>query len=56
MWSLIFLNPKHLSNLNNDEESSQWETAIRNMGAEPFLTDGVDVESHFFKSKAPIQS
>jgi ABC-type nitrate/sulfonate/bicarbonate transport system ATPase subunit len=30
-----------------DEESSTWETEIRALTAEPFLTDGVDVESHF---------
>ena len=30
-----------------DAEAEQWETNIRNMGAEPFLTQGVDVESHF---------
>ena len=30
-----------------DEEAQEWETEIRNMKAEPFLTQGVDVESHF---------
>lgn len=30
-----------------EEESGQWKTEIRNMSAEPFLTRGVDVESHF---------
>lgn len=30
-----------------DEESEKWATDIRNMSSEPFLTNGVDVESHF---------
>ncbi len=30
-----------------DEEGAEWETEIRNMEAEPFLTHGVDIESHF---------
>ena len=30
-----------------DDESIAWENQIRNMSAEPFLTCGVDVESHF---------
>ncbi|MDH4239561.1 MAG: AAA family ATPase [Phycisphaerae bacterium] len=30
-----------------DTEIGNWETQIRNMGAEPFATDGVDIESHF---------
>ena len=30
-----------------DEEGTKWETEIRDMGAEPFLTLGVDIESHF---------
>ncbi len=30
-----------------DEESTKWETEIRSMAAEPFLTLGVDIESHF---------
>jgi len=34
-----------------DEECSKWETEIRNMGAEPFLTIGVDIESHFLCAK-----
>lgn len=29
------------------DESEQWETAIRKMQADPFLTDGVDIESHY---------
>lgn len=35
----------------NDTESIQWETDIRKMGAEPFLTFGVDIESHFLNAK-----
>ena len=34
-----------------DEECREWETEIRNMGAEPFLTVGVDIESHFLCAK-----
>ena len=30
-----------------DLEIRNWEAQIRNMGAEPFVTDGVDIESHF---------
>jgi hypothetical protein len=33
------------------KESEQWETELRNMGAEPFLTVGVDVESHFLGAR-----
>lgn len=32
-------------------EAAEWETSIRNMGAEPFLTSGVDVESHYLNAK-----
>jgi energy-coupling factor transporter ATP-binding protein EcfA2 len=32
-------------------EAAAWEVQIRNMDAEPFLTDGVDVESHFLNAK-----
>ena len=31
-------------------EATDWESAIRRMGAEPFLTKGVDVESHFLNA------
>ncbi len=31
----------------SDDEAATWETAIRNMHAEPFLTDGVNIESHY---------
>jgi len=34
-----------------DDEAGKWETEIRNMSAEPFLTMGVDVESHFLNAK-----
>lgn len=34
-----------------DAEIRDWETEIRNMGAEPFVTDGVDIESHFLNSE-----
>ncbi len=30
-----------------DDEAQEWEIKIRNMNAEPFLTEGVDIESHF---------
>jgi AAA ATPase domain len=33
------------------EECRKWESEIRNMGAEPFLTVGVDIESHFLCAK-----
>ena len=36
--------------LTNDE-AKEWETQIRKMSAEPFLTDGVDIESHFLDPK-----
>jgi hypothetical protein len=32
-------------------ESEAWMTKMREMGAEPFLTDGVDVESHYLKAE-----
>jgi len=31
----------------SDDEATQWETDIRNLHAEPFLTDGVSIESHY---------
>jgi hypothetical protein len=34
-----------------EAEWTQWETEIRNMSAEPFLTFGVDIESHFLNAK-----
>ena len=34
-----------------DDESSAWEASIRALSAEPFLTTGVDVESHFLHSE-----
>jgi len=33
-----------------DNEAVQWETEIRNMNADPFLTMGVDIESHFLNA------
>ncbi len=32
-------------------EAENWATDIRKMGTEPFLTDGVDIESHFLNAK-----
>ncbi len=34
-----------------DLEITNWETEIRSMGAEPFVTQGVDIESHFLNSQ-----
>jgi hypothetical protein len=34
-----------------DTEQREWETEILKMGVEPFLTTGVDVESHFLNAK-----
>lgn len=34
----------------NDKEAEDWSIEIRAMGAEPFLTDGVDVESHYLNA------
>lgn len=34
-----------------DDEVSEWETSIRKLRAEPFITRGTDVESHFICSK-----
>ncbi len=34
-----------------DPEISNWEAQIRNTGAEPFVTNGVDIESHFLNSR-----
>lgn len=31
----------------DDEEAKRWEEDLRAMGVEPFLTGGVDIESHF---------
>lgn len=33
------------------DEAEHWEKDIRNMGAEPFLTEGVSIESHFLHAK-----
>lgn len=33
------------------DDAEQWENNIRKMGAEPFLTLGVSVESHFLNTK-----
>ena len=33
-----------------DQEGTEWETKIRSMEAEPFLTLGVDIESHFLRA------
>lgn len=35
----------------SDVEAEKWKTEIRNMQAEPFLTSGVDIESHYLNSK-----
>lgn len=35
----------------NEAEVEKWETEIRKMGVNPFLTIGVDVESHFLIAK-----
>jgi predicted ATPase len=32
-----------------DEEIQEWETAIRSLRAEPFVTRGVDIESHLLR-------
>lgn len=34
-----------------DDEGNEWSTKMREMGAEPFLTDGVDVESHYLNAQ-----
>lgn len=34
-----------------DVEASDWSKAIRSMGAEPFLSNGVDIESHFLNAR-----
>lgn len=34
-----------------DEEGRKWEEKIRPLGVEPFLTKGVDLESHFLEAK-----
>jgi len=33
-----------------DEEVRNWETEIRSMGSEPFVTQGVDIESHYLNA------
>lgn len=33
-----------------DSEGNEWCVKMREMGAEPFLTDGVDVESHYLNA------
>lgn len=35
----------------NDDEENDWNVKMREMGAEPFLTDGVDVESHYLNAQ-----
>jgi hypothetical protein len=34
-----------------DDEGNDWSVKMREMGAEPFLTDGVDVESHYLNAQ-----
>ena len=34
-----------------DAEADKWQTAIRALRAEPFLTDDVDIESHFLVAR-----
>jgi hypothetical protein len=34
-----------------DDEGNDWRIKMRDMGAEPFLTDGVDVESHYLNAQ-----
>lgn len=34
----------------SDEDAAQWEKQVRNLRAEPFLTRGTDVESHFLSA------
>jgi ABC-type nitrate/sulfonate/bicarbonate transport system ATPase subunit len=34
-----------------DEEATDWETEIRALASDPFLTNGVDVESHFLNAE-----
>jgi hypothetical protein len=34
-----------------DAEANKWQTDIRALRAEPFLTDGVDIESHFLNAR-----
>jgi hypothetical protein len=36
---------------NTDQEIQNWQVQIRGMGAEPFTTKGVDIESHFLNSR-----
>jgi hypothetical protein len=38
-----------------DAEATQWSKEIRNMRAEPFLTAGVDVESHFLNAQHLVE-
>jgi energy-coupling factor transporter ATP-binding protein EcfA2 len=35
----------------SEAEATEWGTEIRNLGAEPFLTYGVDVESHYLNPR-----
>lgn len=35
----------------SDDEGNDWSVKMREMGAEPFLTDGVDVESHYLNAQ-----
>jgi predicted ATPase len=35
----------------NDQEIENWQNAIRSMNAEPFVTEGVDIESHLLKAE-----
>ena len=34
-----------------DAEANEWSTNLRNLGVEPFVTTGTDVESHFLQAK-----
>lgn len=34
-----------------DQEIDDWQTIIRSMGAEPFVTEGIDIESHLLKAE-----
>ncbi len=35
----------------SDKENTDWEAQIRSMGGEPFVTDGVDIESHLLNAE-----
>jgi hypothetical protein len=40
----------------SDDDANKWEESLRSLGVEPFLTVGVDIESHFLIASALVSA